>query len=94
MSDWTTEATDAIEKAVGTVRDKAVAPAQRATRVVVYGLLAALFAVPALLLLALGAFRGLVEVYQGEVWAAWLTLGAICAAAGMFCWAKRTPRQA
>jgi hypothetical protein len=90
MADWTTEATDAIERAVVTVRDKTVVPAQRTTKAIVFGLLAAFFAVPALLLLAVGFFRGLVEAYQGEVWAAWLTLGAICVAAGMFCWSKRT----
>jgi hypothetical protein len=90
MTDWTTEATDAIERAVMTVRDKTVVPAQRTTKAIVFGLLAAFFAVPALLLLAVGFFRGLVEAYQGEVWAAWLTLGAICVAAGMFCWSKRT----
>jgi hypothetical protein len=90
MTEWTTEAADAIERAVVTVRDKTVVPAQRTTKAIVFGLLAAFFAVPALLLLAVGFFRGLVEAYQGEVWAAWLTLGAICVAAGMFCWSKRT----
>jgi hypothetical protein len=94
MSDWTTEATDAIERAVVTVRDRTVTPARSATRAVVFSLLAVLFAVPALVMLAVGAFRGLVEAYQGEVWAAWLTLGAICVVAGMFCWAKRTTREA
>jgi ABC-type Fe3+-hydroxamate transport system substrate-binding protein len=93
MSDWTTEATDAIERAVVTVRDRTVTPAKAVTRVVVYSLLAALFAVPALVMLAVGFFRGLVEVYQGEVWAAWLTLGAISVLAGMFCWAKRTAKR-
>jgi hypothetical protein len=84
MSDWTTEATDAIERAVVTVRDKTVRPAQSLTRGIVFGLLAVLFVV-----LSAGLFRGLVEAFQGEVWAAWLTLGAISVAAGMFCWAKR-----
>jgi hypothetical protein len=89
MSDWTTEATDAIERAVVTVRDKTVRPAQRVTRGIVFGLLATLFVVPAVVMLCVGLFRGLVEAYQGEVWAAWLTLGAISVAAGMFCWSKR-----
>jgi hypothetical protein len=90
MSDWTTEATDAIERAVVTVRDKTVTPARAITRAIVFGLLAALFAIPALVLLAAGFFRGLVILYQGEVWAAWLTLGAICVLSGMFFWTKRT----
>ncbi|MCU1430090.1 MAG: hypothetical protein JWL83_4090 [Actinomycetia bacterium] len=88
--DWTTEATDAIERAVSAVRDKTVVPAHAISRAIVYGLLATLFAVPALLLLGIGFFRGLVLAYQGEVWAAWLTLGGICVLLGGLSWSKRT----
>jgi hypothetical protein len=91
VTDWTTEATDLIERTVGTVRDKTVEPARTATRVVVYGLLAALIAIPALILLAIGAFRGLVLLEQGYTWAAWVTLGGIFVLAGAFCWTKRNP---
>lgn len=91
MTDWTTEATDLIERTVGTVRDKTVEPARTATRVVVYGLLAALIAIPAVILLAIGAFRGLVLLEQGYTWAAWVTLGGIFVLAGAFCWTKRNP---
>ncbi len=90
MADWTADATDAIERAVSTVRDKAVAPAQSISRAIVFGLLAALVALPAIVLLGLGFFRGLVLLYQGEVWAVWLTLGGICVLLGGFCWSKRT----
>ena len=91
MTDWTTEATDLIERTVGMVRDKTVEPARTATRVVVYGLLAALIAIPAVILLAIGAFRGLVLLEQGYTWAAWVTLGGIFVLAGAFCWTKRNP---
>jgi hypothetical protein len=57
VTDWTTEATDVIERTVGMVRDKTVEPARTATRVVVYGLLAALIAIPAVILLVIGANR-------------------------------------
>ena len=67
MSDWTTDAADAIERAVVTVRDKTVTPARTVTRGIVFGVLAALFVLPALVILVAGAFRGLVELYQGEV---------------------------
>ena len=90
MADWSIEAADAIDRAVSTVRDRTVTPARTITRGVVYGLLAALVAFPARILAAIGGFRGLVLIYQGEVWAAWLTLGGICLLAGGFCWAKRT----
>jgi len=91
VTDWTTEATDVIERTVGMVRDKTVEPARSATRVVVYGLLAVLVALPAVVLLMIGAFRGLVLIMQGEVWAAWLTLGGIFVLVGAFCWTKRNP---
>jgi hypothetical protein len=90
MADWTTEATDAIERGVVLVRDKAVEPVISASKAIVYGLLAALVALPAIFMLFIGAFRGLVLIYQGEVWAAWLTLGGICVIAGAVCWSKRT----
>ena len=89
-SNWTTEFADAIERAVVTIRERTVVPAQTVTRGVVYGLLAALIILPAAILALIGFFRGLVLAYQGEVWAAWLTLGGICVLAGLFFWAKRS----
>ena len=41
MADWTTDAVDALEQAVGLVRDKTVVPAQNASRAVVSGPMAA-----------------------------------------------------
>src|SRR3954453_23709180 len=91
MSDWTTEAADKIVSTIGLVRDRTVEPVQKATHVVVFALVAALIVIPALILASVGAFRALVILYQGEVWAAWLTLGGIFVLAGGFCWTKRTP---
>jgi hypothetical protein len=90
VSDWTTEATDLVERTVGMVRDRTVEPARALTRAIVYGLLAGLVAVPAIVLLTIGAFRGLVLLEQGYTWAAWVTLGGIFLVAGAFCWTKRT----
>jgi predicted membrane channel-forming protein YqfA (hemolysin III family) len=92
MTDWTTEAVDTIEKVVGAVRERTVVPARRLTRAVVYGMFAAFSVLAALVLLALAVFRGGVLVAQGEVWIAWLVLGGIFVAAGLFFWAKRSPR--
>jgi hypothetical protein len=91
VSDWTTEATDLVERTVAMVRDRTVEPAHAATRAVVYGLLAALIAIPAVVLLTLGAFRALVLIEQGYTWAAWVTLGGIFVIAGAFLWTKRNP---
>jgi hypothetical protein len=92
MTDWTTEAVDTIEKVVGAVRERTVVPARRATRVIVMGFLATFCILAALVLLVLAVFRGGVLVAQGEVWAAWLVLGGIFVAVGVFFWAKRSPR--
>lgn len=89
MADWTTDAVDALEQAVGAVRDKTVEPAQRGARAIVYGLLVAFFVVVALLLLAIALFRILV-VITGEVWLSYLILGGIFVIAGAFCWSLRT----
>ena len=83
MSDWTTDATDTIERTVE--------PVQAVTRAVVYGLLATLVGLPALVLATIGAFRGLVLLEQGYTWAAWVTLGGIFVLAGAFLWTKRNP---
>ena len=91
MSDWTTDATDTIERTVTMLRERTVEPVQAVTRAVVYGLLAALVGLPALVLTTIGAFRGLVLLEQGYTWAAWVTLGGIFVLAGAFLWTKRNP---
>ena len=91
MADWTTDAVDALEQAVGLVRDKTVVPAQKASRAVVSGLLVGFFVLVAVVLLAIALFRVLV-VLVGDVWLAYLILGGIFVIAGTFCWAIRSPR--
>jgi hypothetical protein len=91
VADWTTQAADAIEHAVTAVRDKTVVPAEKATRAVVIGLLASFFVLTALMLLVIGAFRGLV-ILTGEVWIAYLVVGGILVLGGVFCWSRRLKR--
>ena len=91
MADWTTDAVDTLEQAVGLVRDKTVVPAQKASRAVVFGLLVAFFVLVAVLMLAIALFRVLV-VLTDEVWLAYLILGGIFVVAGVFCWTLRSPR--
>jgi uncharacterized membrane protein len=91
MSDWTTDAANAIENAVTNIRDRTVVPAKSLSKGVVYGLLAVLIGVPALILVVIMLFRLFVIMFQGYVWAAWFLMGAIFIAAGWFAWAKRNP---
>ena len=93
MADWTTQAADAIEAAVTAVRQRAVDPAERASRALVYGLVVAFFLATALVLLAVGAFRGLV-LLTGDVWLAYLIVGGMLVLVGAFCWSRRARRPA
>lgn len=89
MADWTDQVADAIDNAVGTVRDKTVVPARNVVRVVTGGLLAGVLGSAAAVLAALAGFRGLVLLVQDEVWAAHLILGGIFTLAGLFCLSRR-----
>jgi uncharacterized protein YacL len=89
VADWTTDAVDALEQAVGLVRDKTVVPAQKASRAIVYGLLVSFFVIVAVFMLAIALFRVLVVV-TGEVWLSYLILGGIFVIGGAFCWTLRT----
>ena len=91
MSDWTTQAADAVEKGVILVRDKTVVPAQQGAKVVVYGFLTAFFALTAFMLVTIFTFRVLVIVVP--VWAAWLIIGGIFLLAGGFCWSRRSKKE-
>ena len=91
MADWTTDAVDALEQAVGLVRDKTVVPAQTASRAIVSGLLVAFFVLVAMIMVAIALFRILV-VLVGDVWLAYLILGGIFVVAGTFVWTLRSPR--
>jgi hypothetical protein len=92
MSDWTTDAANAIDNAIGMVRERTVEPVRSVARVVTYGLLAALILIPAFTMTIIAAFRLLTIATHNNAWAAWLILGGIFVLAGWFCWSKREPR--
>jgi hypothetical protein len=91
MSDWTTDAANAIDNAVGIVRERTVEPVQTVARAVIYGLMAALILIPAVTLLTIGVFRLLTIAVFHNVWGAWAGLGGIFLVIGLFCWTKRNP---
>jgi hypothetical protein len=88
-SDWPVEAADAIERAVGTVRDATTTKALTVGRAVVYGMFAAIVAITAIVLAAIGAARVL-NVYlpdavfgETHMWAAHLITGAVFTVIGL-----------
>jgi hypothetical protein len=94
--DWTEQVADRIEAVVETVRDKTTVPITKVARAVVYGLVAGVLGVTALVLLVVAVFRLHVYLPFGpegrRVWISYLGTGAIFLLIGLFLWHKRTPR--
>jgi hypothetical protein len=94
--DWTAQGADRIESVVETVRDKTTVPVTKAARAVVYGLIAAVMGVLALMLVVIGLFR--LHVYlpfdnEGrKVYITDLGLGAIFVGLGLLLWRRRLPK--
>jgi hypothetical protein len=99
-SDWPAEAADAIERAVGSVRDATTTKALTAARALVYGMFALIVGLAAVVLFAIVAVRFL-DAYLPEAivgddhtWVAHLVTGGVFALGGlvMITRARRTPR--
>jgi hypothetical protein len=92
-SDWTVKAADTIDAVVGAVHDKAVVPVTTIARWLVYGLLAAIVGLMAVVLVAIALVRVLdIATGDGRVWIAHLITGGIFTLAGLFAWSKRATR--
>ena len=96
--DWPVQAADAIERAVGAVRDKTTGPAIKAARALVYGTVALLVGTIVLVLLAIAGVR-LLDSYlpdavvgEDHTWVAHTLLAVVFAVAGMALWSRRSPK--
>jgi hypothetical protein len=87
--DWAAQTADTIERVVGGVRGKTSEPLERVARIVVYGLVAAIVGVAALVLVLI-AFVRLLAIIPGELWIAYLATGGIFTVIGLLFWRKRT----
>lgn len=98
--DWTDDVADRIERTVANVRERTVEPVQRIARAIVFGTLAIGFAVPAVVISVVLAFRTLVIVWNvlpgpdDNAWMAWATLGVLLVAFGMRLFSTRERRTA
>lgn len=98
-TDWTAEVADRIEDTVANLRRVVVEPVEKVTRGVVFGTLAVGFAVPAVIIALVLAFRGLVVLANtctpgpnDNSWIAWYALGVAAVGGGMWLFAKRHPK--
>lgn len=85
---WPSQATDAVVRVVGQVRERTTTPAITAARAVVYGLFAAVVGTVALVLLTVFAVRLGNNYIPGRVWIIYLALGAVFTVAGLLLWTK------
>lgn len=88
--DWAAQTADTIERVVGSVRGKTTEPLERAARILVYGVIATILGVAALVLVAILLVRVLDIAIPGNVWSAHLVAGGIFTLAGMLLWRKRS----
>ncbi len=79
--DWAARTADSIERVVTTVRDRTTRPVLIAGRAVVFGLLAAIVGVAAVVLLSIIVVRVLV-ILTDRAWLAELILGGLFVIAG------------
>ncbi len=87
--DWPAQATDTVVRAVDQVRSRTTRPAVTAARGVVFGLLALVLGVTALVLLSVGVVRLLDVVLPRGVWLVYLVLGVVFCIIGAVFWHRR-----
>ncbi|MGH8981531.1 MAG: hypothetical protein ACRDWE_11030, partial [Acidimicrobiales bacterium] len=86
-------AADAVQRIVDTIHDKAVRPAELATRAIVFGLLVAALAVVVLVMGSIVALRLFdVYVFGHQVWLSYIVLGGALTLAGLAIWTRRTAK--
>ena len=97
---WATDLADTVERVVTAVRDRTTRNIVVAARAVVFGLLAAILGVTALVLLLIGLTRGLQALLdlgvarERAVYLSYLLVGGICCLLGAFFMRKRRPSDA
>ena len=97
---WAPDLADTVERLVGTVREKATRPAVHVARGVVFGTLAAILGLAAVVLLLVGATRGVQSLlvlgvsWPVAVYLSYFIVGGILCAVGLFLLNRRPPPDA
>jgi hypothetical protein len=90
--DWAVQTADTIERLVEAVRSNTSDRLVSVTRLVVFGLVAAIMGTAALVLFAIFVVRILDSYLPGGVWAAHLLLGGVFTLAGLLLWQRAWTR--
>ena len=83
------QATSVVVNLVTSVRGKTTGPLLFVARLVVYSLAILIAAAAAVVLFVIAAVKIVNQLLPGDVWAAYLLLGAVFALVGTFFWSKR-----
>ena len=83
------QATSVVVNLVKSVRGKTTGPLLFVARLVVYSITILLAASAAIVLFDIAAVKIVNQLLPGDVWAAYLLLGAVFALVGTFFWSKR-----
>jgi threonine/homoserine/homoserine lactone efflux protein len=91
-NDWATHAADVLERIVQTIRQRATGPALTIMRALVFGTLAGIVGLVALVLFAIAVVRGLNVAIPGDVWIAHAIVGGVFLLLGIFLFSRRNAR--
>jgi hypothetical protein len=87
--DWPAQAADRVVGVVDSIRDKTTVPLQTVARGIVYGFVAAVMGIAAVVLLAIAAVRFVDVWIPGNVWRAHAIVGMLFTLIGLFLWSRR-----
>tara|TARA_B100000902_G_C27232423_1_gene875584 strand:- start:548 stop:850 length:303 start_codon:yes stop_codon:yes gene_type:complete len=83
------QATNKVVRVVKAVRGKTTGPLLFVARLLVYSITICIAAAAAIVLLTIASVKIVNQLLPGDVWAAYLLMGAVFALAGTFLWSKR-----
>ena len=83
------QATSVVVSLVTSIRGKTTGPLLFVARLVVYSIAILIAAAAAVVLFVIAAVKIVNQLLPGDVWAAYLLLGAVFALVGTFFWSKR-----
>ena len=83
------QATSVVVNLVTSIRGKTTGPLLFVARLVVYSIAILIAAAAAVVLFVIAAVKIVNQLLPGDVWAAYLLLGAVFALVGTFFWSKR-----
>ena len=83
------QATSVVVNRVKSVRGKTTGPLLFVARLIVYSIAILIAASAAIVLFVIAAVKIVNQLLPGDVWAAYLLLGAVFALVGTFFWSKR-----